>query len=153
MTIDRRTLLGTLAVAPLATGLAAPALQAQAPTEIVFNFPIAVGGPIPRIIDGYCEDFARENPRFRVKPIYAGSYQDTLTKSLTAMRGGDAPHLACVLAVDIFTLIGEDAILAWDDLPGADRGWPKPESATLPWSRVPPWPSRSQAPRWRACAR
>lgn len=123
MTIDRRTLLGTLAVAPIATTLAAPALHAQAPTEIVFNFPIAVGGPIPRIIDGYCEDFARENPRFRVKPIYAGSYQDTLTKTLTAMRGGDAPHLACVLAVDIFTLIGEDAILAWDDLPGADRGW------------------------------
>jgi sn-glycerol 3-phosphate transport system substrate-binding protein len=118
MTLTRRATLATLAAAPFA-----PAVQAQAPVEIVFNYPIAVGGPIPRIIDGFCEDFARENPRFRVKPIYAGSYQDTLTKTLTAMRGGDAPQLACLLAVDIFTLIGEDAILAWDDLPGSDRAW------------------------------
>lgn len=120
MTITRRSTLGALAAAPF---LAAPPVQAQAPVEIVFNYPIAVGGPIPRIIDGYCEDFARENPRFRVKPIYAGSYQDTLTKTLTAMRGGDAPQLACLLAVDIFTLIDEDAILAWDDLPGTERAW------------------------------
>ncbi|MGK7866029.1 ABC transporter substrate-binding protein [Falsiroseomonas sp. E2-1-a20] len=120
MTITRRLALGGLAAAPL---LSAPALRAQAPVEIVFNYPIAVGGPITRIIDGYCEDFARENPGFRVKPIYAGSYQDTLTKTLTAMRGGDAPQMACLLAVDIFTLIGEDAVLAWDDLPGVDRAW------------------------------
>jgi sn-glycerol 3-phosphate transport system substrate-binding protein len=120
MTITRRLALGTIAAAPL---LSAPALRAQAPVEIVFNYPIAVGGPITRIIDGYCEDFARENPGFRVRPIYAGSYQDTLTKTLTAMRGGDAPQLACLLAADIFTLIGEDAVLAWDDLPGVDRAW------------------------------
>jgi sn-glycerol 3-phosphate transport system substrate-binding protein len=120
MTLTRRNTLRAITAAPL---LAAPAVQAQAPTEIVFNYPIAVGGPIPRIIDTYCEEFARENPRFRVKPIYAGSYQDTLTKTLTAMRGGDAPQLACLLAVDIFTLIDEDAILAWDELPGTDRAW------------------------------
>jgi sn-glycerol 3-phosphate transport system substrate-binding protein len=120
MTITRRLALGTIAAAPL---LSAPALRAQAPVEIVFNYPIAVGGPITRIIDGYCEDFARANPGFRVKPIYAGSYQDTLTKTLTAMRGGEAPQLACLLAADIFTLIGEDAVLAWDDLPGVDRAW------------------------------
>ncbi len=120
MTITRRLALGTLAATPL---LAAPALRAQAPVEIVFNYPIAVGGPITRIIDGYCEDFARANPGFRIRPIYAGSYQDTLTKTLTAMRGGDAPHLACLLSVDIFTLIGEDAVLAWDDLPGAEKPW------------------------------
>lgn len=118
--LHRRTALRALAAAPL---LAAPAVHAQGATEIVFNYPIAVGGPIPRIIDGYCEEFARENPGMRVRPIYAGSYQDTLTKTLTAMRGGDAPQLACLLAVDIFTLIDEDAILAWDDLPGADRPW------------------------------
>jgi sn-glycerol 3-phosphate transport system substrate-binding protein len=120
MTITRRTALGALAASPM---LGMPAVHAQAPTEIVFNYPIAVGGPIPRIIDGYCEDFARANPRFRVKPIYAGSYQDTLTKTLTAMRGGDAPQLACLLAVDLFTLIDEDAILAWDDLPGVEKPW------------------------------
>lgn len=42
---------------------------------IRFNYPIAVGGPITKIIDGYCEDFARANPGLRVEPIYAGSYR------------------------------------------------------------------------------
>ena len=118
MTITRRTTLGLMAGA-----LAAPAVHAQAPTEITFNYPIAVGGPIPRIVDTYCEEFARANPRFRIKPVYAGSYQDTLTKTLTAMRGGDAPQMACLLSTDMFTLIDEDAVLPWDDQPGVDRAW------------------------------
>ncbi|WP_439579710.1 ABC transporter substrate-binding protein [Elioraea sp.] len=120
MTLTRRRALQTLAATP---ALAAPAVRAQAPVEIVFNYPIAVGGPITRIIDGYCADFERANPGFRVRPIYAGTYQDTLTKTLTAARGGDAPETACLLSVDIFTLIDEDAILPWDDLPGVDRAW------------------------------
>ncbi len=120
MSLTRRGAIGAIATAPL---LAAPALRAQGVTEITFNFPIAVGGPIPRIIDGYCEEFARENPGLRVKPVYAGTYQDTLTKTLTALRGGDAPQLVCLLAVDIFTLIDEQAILAWDDLPGVQPAW------------------------------
>lgn len=120
MTLSRRATIGALAAAPL---LAAPAVHAQATVSIRFNYPIAVGGPITKIIDGYCEDFAKQNPGLRVEPIYAGSYQDTLTKTLTALRGGDAPELACLLSVDIFTLIGENAILAWDDLPGVDRPW------------------------------
>ena len=119
MPITRRATLGALAAAPLA----APAVHAQAATEISFFYPIAVGGPITRIIDGYCEDFARENPGFRVRPIYSGSYQDTLTRVLTALRGGEAPQTACLLSVDIFTLIDQDAILAWDDLPGVERAW------------------------------
>jgi sn-glycerol 3-phosphate transport system substrate-binding protein len=118
MTFTRRTTLGLMGAT-----IAAPAVHAQAPTEITFNYPIAVGGPIPRLIDGYCEEFARENPRFRIKPVYAGSYQDTLTKTLTAMRGGDAPQLACLLSTDMFTLIDEDAVLAWDDQPGVERAW------------------------------
>jgi sn-glycerol 3-phosphate transport system substrate-binding protein len=120
MTLTRRTALKGLAAAP---ALAAPAVLAQAPVEIVFNYPIAVGGPITRIIDGYCADFERANPGFRVRPIYTGTYQDTLTKTLTALRGGEAPETACILSVDIFTLIDEHAILPWDDLPGVDRAW------------------------------
>jgi sn-glycerol 3-phosphate transport system substrate-binding protein len=120
MSLTRRTTLKALAATP---ALAAPAVRAQAPVEIAFNYPIAVGGPITRIIDGYCADFERENPGFRVRPVYTGTYQDTLTKTLTALRGGDAPETACILSVDIFTLIDEDAILPWDDLPGVDRAW------------------------------
>ncbi|RYY81096.1 MAG: ABC transporter substrate-binding protein, partial [Comamonadaceae bacterium] len=48
---------------------------AQAPTEISFFYPVAVGGPITKTIDGYAADFTKANPGIKVNPIYAGTYQ------------------------------------------------------------------------------
>src|SRR6266446_10258346 len=48
---------------------------AQAPVEISFYYPVAVGGPITKIVDGLAADFEKENPGIKVKPIYSGSYQ------------------------------------------------------------------------------
>jgi sn-glycerol 3-phosphate transport system substrate-binding protein len=62
---------------------------AQAPVEVSFYFPVAVGGPITKLIDGYAADFEKENPGIKVKPIYSGTYQDTITKALTAVKGGE----------------------------------------------------------------
>ena len=120
MPITRRAALGALAASPL---LAAPAVRAQAPVQITFNYPVAVGGPITKVIDGYCADFEKANPGIRIRPVYTGTYQDSITKALTAARGGDAPQMACLLSTDMFTLIDEDVVLAWDELPGAERGW------------------------------
>jgi hypothetical protein len=59
-------------------------------TEISFYFPVAVGGPITKLIDQYAADFAKDNPAIKVQPIYAGSYQDTIVKALTAHKAGNA---------------------------------------------------------------
>lgn len=120
MNLTRRATLGAFAATPL---LAAPAIHAQAPVELVFNYPIAVGGPIPRIIDGYCADFQKENPGIRVRPVYTGTYQDSITKALTAAKAGDAPDVAVLLSTDMFTLIDEDVIVNWDGLPGIDAAY------------------------------
>ena len=58
-----------------AATLALPGIvrAAESTTEISFYFPVAVGGPITRIIDGYAADFQRENPSIKVTPIYAGT--------------------------------------------------------------------------------
>lgn len=114
----------------MVAGLGAAAFLAATPAAAVdlsFYFPVAVGGPITKIIDGMAADFEKENPGIKVKPIYAGSYQDTITKALTALKGGEAPQLSVLLAVDMFTLIDEDAIVAFDDLvkTDADRAWLK----------------------------
>jgi len=45
-------------------------------TELDFYYPISVGGPIPKIIDGYVADFEKENPGITIKAIYAGTYED-----------------------------------------------------------------------------
>jgi sn-glycerol 3-phosphate transport system substrate-binding protein len=97
--------------------LALPAIvRAQQATEISFYFPIAVGGPITKIIDGYAADFQRENPAIKVTPIYAGSYQDTLTKAQTALKAGSGPQMAVLLSTDVFSLIDDDLILPFDTL-------------------------------------
>jgi sn-glycerol 3-phosphate transport system substrate-binding protein len=95
--------------------------------ELSFYYPIAVGGPIPKIIDGYVADFEKDNPGIKIKAIYAGTYQDTLVKALTAFKSGEPPDIAVLLSTDMFTLIDEGAIAPFDDLlkTGADKAWSK----------------------------
>ena len=119
------------AFAPIAAALALavlpPVAQAQVPVEVSFSYPVAVGGPITKIIDGLAADFEKENPGIKLKPIYTGTYQDSLTKTLTAVKGGDPPVTAILLSTDMFTLIDEDAIVPFDDLIKTpdDQAWLK----------------------------
>lgn len=103
-----------LGAAMIAGGLAGGTAQAE--TTLQFYFPVAVGGPITKIIDGMVADFEKANPAIKVKPIYAGSYQDTITKVLTAIKGGDVPQLSVILSTDMYTLIDEDAIVPIESL-------------------------------------
>lgn len=93
--------------------------------DLQFYYPVAVGGPITKIIDGYAEEFEKENPGIKIRPVYAGTYQDTIAKVLTAAKGGEAPHVAVILSTDMFTLIDEDAIVPWDDVATSaeDKKW------------------------------
>jgi len=105
----------------------ATAALAQAPVEVPFFFPVAVGGPITKIIDGYAADFEKDNPGIKLRPIYSGSYQDTIAKALTAVKSGEPPVTSILLSTDMYTLIDEDAIVPFDDLikTAEDRAWLK----------------------------
>ena len=95
--------------------------------ELSFYYPVAVGGPITKIIDDYAADFEKENPGIKIKAIYAGTYQDTLVKALTAYKSGEPPDIAVLLSTDMFTLVDEDAITPFDALltTEADKAWLK----------------------------
>ena len=101
------------------------ALQAQAQTDVQFYYPVAVGGPIAKTIDGFAADFMKANPSIKVTPIYAGTYQETIVKALTAHKSGTPPVTSVLLSTDMFTLIDEEAIIPIDDVAtGADdRKW------------------------------
>jgi sn-glycerol 3-phosphate transport system substrate-binding protein len=43
------------------------------PVEVPFFYPVAVGGPITKTIDGYAADFEKENPGIKLKPIYTAA--------------------------------------------------------------------------------
>ena len=101
------------------------AFGAHAQTEISFFYPVAVGGPVTKIIDGYAAEFEKENPGIKVKPIYAGTYQETIVKALTAHKSGEPPVTSVLLSTDMFTLIDEDAIVPIDNFAttAEDKAW------------------------------
>jgi sn-glycerol 3-phosphate transport system substrate-binding protein len=108
--------------AVLAAALAAPAIvRAQTAQSLTFYYPIAVGGPIQAVIDGYCADFKKETG-ITVTPVYAGNYGETLTKALTAIRAGSGPQFAVLLAAEMHSLQDADILVSLDEL-GADPKW------------------------------
>jgi sn-glycerol 3-phosphate transport system substrate-binding protein len=115
----------TVALLPLAAALLPLAAQAQ--TEVSFFYPVAVGGPITKIIDGYAAEFEKENPGIKLKPIYSGSYQESITKALTAVKSGEPPVMSILLSTDMYTLIDEDAIVPFDGMVKTpdDQAWLK----------------------------
>jgi sn-glycerol 3-phosphate transport system substrate-binding protein len=119
--------LAALAAAVMTTFGAFASGAAAKDLELSFYYPIAVGGPIPKIIDGYVADFEKDNPGIKIRAIYAGTYQDTLVKALTAFKSGEPPDIAVLLSTDMFTLIDEGAISPFDDLlkTDADKAWAK----------------------------
>jgi sn-glycerol 3-phosphate transport system substrate-binding protein len=107
-------------VAPAATtgtsATTAPATSGGAAVELSFFYPIAVGGPITKIIEGYAADFTKANPNIKVTSTFAGGYPDTLTKIQTTVDGGGAPpDVAVLLSTDIFALKDGDYIIQLDD--------------------------------------
>ena len=56
----REFLKGTAAAAGAV--IAAPSISRAAKLEVSFYYPVAVGGPITKLIDAYARDFEKENP-------------------------------------------------------------------------------------------
>ncbi len=96
-----------------------------APVEITFYYPVAIGGSATKIVDDLVADFEKANADIKVKPVYAGTYQEAIGKALTAAKAGQPPDAAVILAADMFSLIDADVILPFDTFvkTDADRQW------------------------------
>jgi sn-glycerol 3-phosphate transport system substrate-binding protein len=123
--MQRKTFNRAIVAAAVVLGSLPLGAQAQAQTEISFFYPVAVGGTIAKFIDDFAADFTKENPGIKVTPIYAGAYQDTIVKALTAHKSGTPPVTSVLLSTDMFTLIDEDAIVPIDNFvkTADDRAW------------------------------
>jgi sn-glycerol 3-phosphate transport system substrate-binding protein len=122
--MDRRQFM--TGAAALASGaFPMPSLAQGQSAEISFFYPVAVGGPITKLIDTYAADFQKERPGIKVNPIYAGTYQETIVKALTAHKSGTPPVTSVLLSTDMFTLIDEEAIVPIDDFVKSeeDKKW------------------------------
>lgn len=114
-------------LAATAAAALVPMFAAAQTTEVSFYYPVAVGGPITKLVDSMTADFEKENPGIKMKPIYSGTYQESIVKALTAMKSGEPPVLSVLLSTDMFTLIDEGAIVDWTGLATSadDKAWLK----------------------------
>ncbi|RJF96609.1 ABC transporter substrate-binding protein [Noviherbaspirillum cavernae] len=121
----RRVLLKSMAALAVSTAFGvAPALAAN-PVEVSLYYPVAVGGPVTKTIDGMVAEFEKQNPDIKIKAVYAGTYQESIVKALTAYKSGTPPTIAVLLSTDLFTLIDENAIVPIDGLASTpdDKKW------------------------------
>ncbi len=95
------------------TALFSFSVMAQdAPLEINFYYPTAVGGPLTQIFDGYAAQFNEANPDIKVIPTYAGGYNDISAAIQTEIQGtGEGPDVAVMLAADTQTFIDNGYIV------------------------------------------
>jgi sn-glycerol 3-phosphate transport system substrate-binding protein len=103
--------IGFMAALLLFTGV-----TAGSATELTMYYPVAVGGPLTKIVDGIVADFMKANPDITVKAIYAGNYNDARIKALAALKSGEPAQLSVMFSIDIYELIEQDAIVAFDDV-------------------------------------
>src|SRR5687768_18420134 len=96
-------------------------------TELTFYYPIAVGGPLTKVIDGYVAGFEKENPNIKVNAVYAGNYDDARIKALAAQKAGQPAQMSVLFSIDIYELLEQDLIVPFDEMAksDADKAWLK----------------------------
>jgi len=102
--------------------LVVAATPALALTELTFYYPIAVGGPLTKVIDGFVAAFEKEHPDVKVHAIYAGNYDDARIKAIAALKAGQPAQMSVLFSIDLYELLEQDLIVAFDDI-GADKTW------------------------------
>ena len=119
----RNKVAGVALATAMSIGLALPASA----VELTMYYPVAVGGALTKIVDGLVADFEKENPDIKVNAIYAGNYNDARIKALAALKSGKPAQLSVMFSIDIYELIEQDAIVAFDDVVKTDeeRAWLK----------------------------
>lgn len=120
-----KSIFKSVTLAASAAALSLGTLASAQAVELEFYFPVAVGGKAAQTIEELTNTYMEQHPDVEIDAIYAGSYQDTVSKALTAARGGNPPQLSVILSVDMFTLIEEDVIVAFDDIANSaeDKEW------------------------------
>ena len=93
--------------------------------DLEFYFPVGVNAPAVKTIEDLTNAWAAKNPQHNVKAVYAGNYEETTTKALTAAQAGTPPHVAVLLAIDIFTLVEEDVVIPISDIANSaeEKAW------------------------------
>lgn len=83
--------------------------------ELTYYFPTQTTGPLAVTMEEIVNQFNAEHPGIKVTPVFAGDYGGVLEKTLTAISGGNAPHVI-LLSTAINDLLAVDALVNMNDL-------------------------------------
>jgi sn-glycerol 3-phosphate transport system substrate-binding protein len=100
----------------LVGGLTLAPVAAQAKTTVEFWH--AMSGSRLKVLEKIVSDFNAAHPDIEVRPVFTGTYEETLTKFIAAYRTGTAPHLVQVYEVGTQTMIDSGAIIPVYQIPG-----------------------------------
>lgn len=78
----------------------------------------AMSGARLKVVEAIVESFNATHPDIELKPLFTGTYAETLTKFIASYRAGTAPNLVQVYEVGTQTMIDSDAILPVYQIPG-----------------------------------
>lgn len=101
------------------------AVQAHAATQVTLYYPVSVGGPLTQVVDGLVADFEQQHPDIRVKPIYAGNYDEARVKALAALKAGQPVQTSVLFSIDLHELKDMGVIRPFDDYAKSDddKAW------------------------------
>ena len=105
----------------LAAGLLNAAQVNADSVDLTMYYPVSVGGALTDVVDNLVEEFESEHPDINVEAIYAGNYDDTRVRAMSAIEAGDTPQLSVLFSIDLYELIEQNAIVAFDNLIETDE--------------------------------
>ena len=111
--------------AALAAACLVAAPVSAADVNLTMYYPVAVGGPLTKVIDDLVAGFEAENPSVDVTAVYAGNYDDARVRALSALNSGEPAQLAVMFSIDAYDLLERDLIVPFDEIAtsDADKAW------------------------------
>ncbi len=84
----------------------------QAAAQVKIKLWHAMGGArYEAITKDIAAGFNKQYPEYAIEPLFSGSYAETVTKGIAAIRAGDPPHILQVYEVGTQTMIDSGAII------------------------------------------
>lgn len=116
-------LMAAWAIAGLGLSLSLPA----AATDLTMYYPIAVGGPLKKVVENMTTEFEKTHPDIHVKAVFAGNYNDARVKALAALKSGEPVQMSVLFSIDLYQLLARDLVVPFDSLAKTkeDKAWLK----------------------------
>lgn len=105
---------------PASTAPAASAKATNEPVELTFYYPVNVGGPVMKVIDGMTNKFMESHPNIKVKPVYTGNYGDNTIKIQSGIQAKQPPDVAVMMSTELYSMLDSNAIIPLDDFIAKD---------------------------------